>query len=416
MVEHVSLGRLGLLQAAEGVADLGQPHPVEVVRVRVERVDLARLQRAVDLREDIPGRPAPRLGHGHLGEGFGGAALVVAHDLQPRQRDPRPVEHLLRGRRERCPLRLRQPLIDCPAAEEEEALALLEIQHAEQRLQVGVDTGRLHPEAKTHPGHAPVRGRLLVRWQPHLSLLRVRRAPLGIVAILQDLAARVLPVPLGDPLLLIRLDITHHQCLAEQRPPLRGQLTTRPPAGEEDVPLDGGELLERLRQILGAVREGSEIRQGERCLLRQPVPLERVRDPGDGVQTPLLQRDELACRDAAVAGEVILLAQRWRLQRVPGGVGVLQRNLRAVAGAALVGQQGSRPIRQFDLGLASLIEDVLVEDLPERLTGRVIGAPVELEVGGDGLQRLAEHRVVLALPYLLVQKRRHRRVEGGELG
>src|SRR5690606_735017 len=100
----------------------------------------------------------------------------------------------------------------------------------------------------------------------------------------------------------------------------------------------------------------------------------------------------------------------WRsLELIPGGIGVFERDLARESGAPGVPRRlvaiGDGPIWESP----GVIEEALAEDLPEV-------RPIKFKEGGDGLERLADHREVLQIPDLVGQEGENGRVERGDLG
>ena len=160
----------------------------------------------------------------------------------------------------------------------------------------------------------------------------------------------------------------------------------------------------RSRALSSVVRQ---VGQDERRLLGGGVAAAGVGDVLQGLQAPHLERPQQVRGRRAEVGELVGLARPRRRQPAPGGVGVLQRDL------AVEPRPAGEPLRlPVDLQLAEVVEQPGLEQVAEA-AGRV---PVELQVGGERLERLAGHREVLERPDLLVEEGGDRRVEGRHLG
>ncbi len=181
------------------------------------------------------------------------------------------------------------------------------------------------------------------------------------------------------------------------------------------MPLDGDKLFQGVGEAAGLLLERCQIRQDERRLLRLLVAPKVLGDALHRLQPPRVEAAQEVGGRRTVWNEIVLSPHRRGRQVAPGRVRELERDLAVEPGAAGVPAAdprdlGVRVCRR--LQLAPEVEEASPEQIPVALSG----VPIELEKRRHRLQGLADHRVVLLVPDLLVQECRQGRIEGRDLG
>ena len=155
------------------------------------------------------------------------------------------------------------------------------------------------------------------------------------------------------------------------------------------MPLDGDELVQGVGQVAGLVLEAGQVGQVERRLLGLRVAGEVVGDVLHRLQPPRLEAvQQVGCDGPVGANSSFPLGGGRGV--APGGVGVLQRD-RLLKRERLVYQLLPGSPESSARRACPGVEQPGPEELAER---RAL-VPVELQVGGHRLERLADHRVVL---------------------
>ena len=359
-------------------------------------------------------RSRPSRAHHHdLGPGLD-RPLAVAPDRDAVQLAPHAVEHLLGGRGELDLLGDRQATVDGQAGIDDQPVARLEGGQAQDLVEVAGDVGALQAQPEPHPLLRPVRLRLLFLGELDLLGVRVCLAVGGALSLFEASAALVVAVLLGDARVLVLLQIADEERLPGEHPLLRRRQALPLPGRQLDVPLDGDELLQRVGQGAGLLLEDRQVGQIERRLLGLLVAAEVLRHALHRLEAPGVEPgQQVGCR-VPIRREVVLPPE-WRPREIaPGRIGVLERDLAVEAGAAGVPAPHPRDLRVVR-GRLQLGPEVEEPGPEEVAVGRAL-VPVEPQEGGHGLQRLADHRVVLLVADLAIEKGRDRGVEGRELG